>query len=315
MQSTLIYRIPGSKIVEKKGVFKNMDTPEVFQGFLISDFERNNFYGFYENEVGEEQGSVEKPIVISKSAYCDLAYEFIHYLQDCEIDKAILSRINEVDFNSNSAVQLFQNLVKKYPNAFCYLIESPQIGTWIGATPETLIEIVNGKGKTMALAGTKSSSDDSKWGEKEVHEQQLVTDFIHETLLNYCDELTVSDRQELIAGPVKHLVHHFDFSISKEKEWELLINLHPTPAVSGFPRDKALKCISNFEPHDRRFYAGIIGLRTAERVELFVNLRSAQIIDNKLYLFVGGGLTQASIPDDEWEETENKAKTILNVIK
>lgn len=315
MQSTLIYRIPGSKIIEKKGVFKRIDIPEVFQGFLISDFERNNFYGFFENEVGEEQGSVEKPIVISKSAYCDLAYEFIHYLQDCEIDKAILSRIKEVDFNSNSAVQLFQNLEKKYPNAFCYLIESPQIGTWIGATPETLIEIDNGKGKTMALAGTKPSPDDSKWGEKEVHEQQLVTDFIHAKLLNYCNELTVSDRQELTAGPVKHLVHYFDFSISKEKEWELIIDLHPTPAVSGFPRDKALKCISNFEPHDRSFYAGIIGLRTLESVELFVNLRSAQIINNKLFLFVGGGLTQASIPDNEWEETENKAKTILNVIK
>lgn len=315
LQSTLIYRIPGFEIVEKKGIFKRIDIPKDFNGFIISDFERNIFYGFFENEVGEEQVVFEKPIVISQSAYYDLANEFIHYLQDCAIDKAILSRIKEVDFNSNSAIQLFHDLEKKYPNAFCYLIDSPLVGVWIGATPETLIEIENGKGKTMALAGTKSSSDNTKWEEKEVHEQQLVTDFINDTLRSYCDVVVVSDRQEIKAGPVKHLVHQFDFSISKEKEWDLLINLHPTPAVSGFPREKALKCISNFEPHERSLYAGIIGIKTKEKTKLFVNLRSAQLIGNRLFLFVGGGITQASIAENEWEETENKAKTILNLIK
>lgn len=311
MQTTLIYRFPNDSIVEKKGIFKQLNHPESFEGFIISDFEGNNFYGFYENESGEELSVKEIPIVISKSAYCDLAHEFIHYLQDAGIGKAVLSRVKQIDFKEQDRLSLLYKLADKYPNTFCYSFDSPSLGKWIGATPETLIKIEEGRGQTMSLAGTKPVDNTSRWGEKEMHEQQLVTDFIHEELLAVCENVIVSERKELSAGPVKHLVHHFNFDVTEEKQWDLIQHLHPTPAVSGFPRNKALKCIADFEPHNRHFYAGMIGWKTNSHTYLFVNLRSAQIMTNKLYMYVGGGLTQQSIPEDEWEETENKAKTLL----
>jgi isochorismate synthase len=311
VQTLLIYRFPNNSIIEKKGIFKQLDNPELFEGFIISDFEGNNFYGFYENESGEELSVKEGPIVISQSAYFDLAHEFIHYLQNFNIGKAVLSRVKQVDFQEQDRLNLFYKLIDKYPNAFCYSFDSPSLGKWIGATPETLIKIEEGIGQTMSLAGTKPVSDTSKWGEKEIYEQQLVTDFIKEELTAVCDSVSVSERDELIAGPVKHLIHRFSFYVSQKEQWNLIQRLHPTPAVSGFPRTKALKCIENFEPHNRAFYAGIIGWKTNFQTNLFVNLRSAQIMDNKLYLYVGGGLTQQSVPESEWEETENKAKTLF----
>lgn len=291
-----------------------MDDPGLFEGFIVSDFEGQHLYGFYEGESGEENVEMEPPVVISKSAYCDIAHEFIHYLQDHVIDKAILSRVKQVDFGANQSTVFFSKLVEKYPNAFCYFFDSPSLGTWIGATPETLIEIKEGKGKTMSLAGTKPVGDTTGWGEKELYEQQLVTDFIRGQLLEVCQQVQESDRGELIAGPVKHLVHHFTFEIASSGQWELIRKLHPTPAVSGYPRSKALECIAGFEAHDRKFYAGMIGLMGMTTTNLFVNLRSAQLLNNQLYLYVGGGLTQQSSPESEWNETENKAKTLLDLI-
>lgn len=310
MQTTLTYRFPQNSIVRQQGVFKKIEEPELFEGFIISDFEGKNFYGFFENETGEIVSEIEKPIVISQSAYCDLATEFIHYLQDLDIGKAVLSRVKQADLKTNQE-ELFLSFTERYPNAFCFSFQSPSLGNWIGATPETLVKIEDQKGFTMSLAGTKAANDTTPWGEKEIHEQQLVTDFIQNELSAVCESVNLSDRDELIAGPVKHLVHRFEFEINSEKQWELIQNLHPTPAVSGFPRQKALKCIYNFEPHKRLFYAGIIGIKSPTKTHLFVTLRTAQIIENQIFVYVGGGLTQQSSPESEWDETERKSFTIL----
>lgn len=314
LQTELLYRFPNGEIQHKRGVFRLVDQPSIFEGFIVSNFEGTACYGFFENEIGEEEAILEKPIVISESAYIDLAFEFIHYLQDNSIGKAILSRIKVVDFKDGDNKLLFHQLLEAYPNTFCYTFKSPLLGTWIGATPEILVDISSGNGKTMSLAGTKPTTDQSDWGQKELQEQQMVTDFISKQLENSTSEKLVSERQELVAGPVKHLVHYFDFKIEPDQQWNLIQKLHPTPAVSGFPRDKALTCISNFEPHERELYAGIIGFKSTERTQLYVNLRSARIDATKIYLFVGGGLTQKSVPQDEWLETENKSKTIAKFL-
>ena len=76
-----------------------------------------------------------------------------------------------------------------------------------------------------------------------------------------------------------------------------------------------MQLIKTIERHQRRLYAGIIGLIQETEINLFVNLRSCQIIDGNAYLYVGGGFTIDSIPELEWDETENKALTIINVLQ
>lgn len=314
MQTILTYRFPGEPVIEKTGIFRKLDNPGLFEGFIVSDFEGVNFYGFSEGESGEAKSAIEPPVVIGKSAYCDMAREFIYHLQVHNIGKAVLSRVKYAEFDEGQRLELFRKLTEKFPRAFCYSFDSPLLGKWIGATPETLIRIEAGRGETMSLAGTKPVSDTTSWGEKEAHEQQLVTDFLYRELSSTCRDVQISEREELIAGPVKHLVNHFRFTIDMNDQWPLIQAIHPTPAVSGFPRPAALECIARFEPHNRRFYAGIIGKISSSETNLFVNLRSAQILNNGLYVYAGGGLTQQSDPESEWEETENKSKTILDLV-
>lgn len=310
MQTTLTYRLPDKEIVTLQGSFCAIEDIDTFTGFIVSNFEGSQFFGFNVDTNTEEQQAIQEPIVIQENGYLDLAHEFIHYLQDHTIGKAILSRVKKVAFTADAST-LFTQLCEKYPKAFCYYFDSPMLGKWLGATPETLIQYQHSSGSTMSLAGTKPSSDTSNWGEKEKGEQAMVTQFIAEQLQLHSTEVNCSPLEELVAGPVKHLVNYFSFVTSPEKQWQQAATLHPTPAVSGFPRKEALRCIENFEPHDRRFYAGIIGLKEQQNTQLFVNLRCGEIIADNLFVYVGGGLTQQSIPQDEWTETENKAKTLL----
>ena len=95
-----------------------------------------------------------------------------------------------------------------------------------------------------------------------------------------------------------------------------LVNLlHPTSAVCGMPLDKAYKFINENEVNGRELFTGIFGpINLDDKSHLFVNLRSATVIADKIYSFAGAGITIDSDSDKEWEETELKCETILSLI-
>jgi len=68
------------------------------------------------------------------------------------------------------------------------------------------------------------------------------------------------------------------------------------------------------EKQDRKYYTGYIGLYSSQEFQLFVNLRCMMIDEKDYHLFVGGGITVDSIAENEWIETENKAKVLEMVL-
>jgi isochorismate synthase len=165
------------------------------------------------------------------------------------------------------------------------------------------------------LASTKNADDQSPWNEKEKKEQEFVSVFINDNLQSLgIDSIKQTEVYESYAGPVKHLRSDFHFSSSKSIE-AILNCLHPTPAVCGLPQKSALKLIDELEQHKREFYAGYIGEINEEQTAIYVNLRCCQITENQIHLFLGGGYTRESNPLLEWEETENKSRTILDIIQ
>jgi len=96
---------------------------------------------------------------------------------------------------------------------------------------------------------------------------------------------------------------------------ELLCKLHPTPSVGGLPIKKALDFIVQNEKHNRAYYAGFLGpINISKKSAIFVNLRCLQLIENEFVLYSGAGITASSVAEKEWEETENKMLTLMNVI-
>ena len=90
--------------------------------------------------------------------------------------------------------------------------------------------------------------------------------------------------------------------------------LHPTPAVGGMPRDAALEFIARHEGLDRGLYAGLVGWAGPDRAELAVALRSALVRGARARLFVGAGIVEGSSADEEFEETELKARAMLDAL-
>jgi isochorismate synthase len=79
---------------------------------------------------------------------------------------------------------------------------------------------------------------------------------------------------------------------------------------------KAMDDIRQTEKHSREYYTGFLGpTGIDDLMQLYVNLRCMKILDDRCVLYIGGGITQDSVPEDEWEETEIKADTLLSVLE
>ena len=253
----------------------------------------------------------------TQEEYLKEVSDLICLLENGELSKIVYSRVIGLEKSSGNDFNLFQSLVRDYPEAFVYCFFIPGKAVWMGATPELFLQVQPGVLKTIALAGTRKISDES-WSDKEYKEHEYVSRFIRGVL----DCCSLNDRAEseiksVNAGECVHL--RTDFSVHADlsgSEVERLVGLlHPTPAVCGYPQKEALEEILGRERHERQFYSGFLGpVSAANRMELFVNLRCMKIGKEHIELFVGGGITKDSDPQGEWDETVLKARTVMRII-
>jgi isochorismate synthase len=125
----------------------------------------------------------------------------------------------------------------------------------------------------------------------------------------------IRDQKPLVvrAGNLLHLKSNF-FIEQLNNPLELAFKLHPTPAVCGLPLTESEEIIRIHEGYERNYYTGFLGILNDTDFALYVNLRCAEILSDKIRIYVGGGITALSNAEDEWMETENKSKTLLNII-
>ena len=220
----------------------------------------------------------------------------------------------------------FDRLCKAYPNAFVSVVSIPEVGTWIGATPEVLIRVDREIFQTVSLAGTQKYNPEQllsevAWTQKEIEEQAMVSRYI----INCFKKIRLREFEEtgpktIVAGNLIHLKTAFQVDMKATGTPELgniMLNLlHPTSAVCGMPKSSATDFIKKNENDNRKFYSGYLGTVNGPReAHLFVNLRCMQLLENSAILYAGAGVTEDSIPEKEWLETELKMNTLLNIIK
>lgn len=248
--------------------------------------------------------------------------KFMELLEKDELEKIVLSRECKVTRSEDfSPCEAFLKGIEKYPDSYVYLCHTPISGTWMGCTPEILVKGNDEKLQTVALAGTlridTGESLPEKWNDKNRKEQRIVANYIKNSLSKLdIDDVTEEGPYVVKAGSLAHLKSDFYFSYPNALKIGKLINeLHPTPAVCGFPKRKAYKNILEKESYDRTYYSGFVGdMNFNNRINLHVNLRCMRIGLKSLHLFAGGGLLPKSILNEEWEETVSKLETIQKLI-
>ncbi|MCF8272652.1 MAG: chorismate-binding protein [Flavobacteriaceae bacterium] len=275
-----------------------------------------------------------------KEQHIQLVEKGINSIKNNVFQKVVLSRMEAVTFSEFNLINIFKNLLNKYPLAFVYCWYHPKIGLWLGATPETLMKIEGNQFSMMSLAGTQEYKETLNvlWEEKEQKEQQIVTDFITESLEPLVENLKVSEVETVKAGNLVHLKTIIKANLKLETFHlkHILPVLHPTPAVCGMPKSEAKMFILKNESYNREFYTGYLGelnfetkmnsksskrnienrayTITKKSTQLYVNLRCMQIKNNMALIYVGGGITEASNAEKEWEETVSKSKVIKNIL-
>ncbi|WP_295730835.1 chorismate-binding protein [uncultured Muribaculum sp.] len=201
-----------------------------------------------------------------------------------------------------------------FPDTFRFLFTTPDCGCWLGASPELLLRRDAGDSilTTMALAGTLRD-DSAGWDAKNIEEHDYVTRFIVDTLADFSIKAEVAPAGEVRFGSIRHLCHRITARYSGPIV-PLLNALSPTPALSGFPRDEALRLIGEVES-PRGLYGGYVGVNSPEGIRAFVNLRSVCFNPGGGYCaYAGGGITALSDASDEWLETEAKSAVLRRCI-
>lgn len=246
-----------------------------------------------------------------KKTYSQRIEKAKRFVIEQNLKKIVISRPKLIEFEYLNLRHSYLQLSRSYPNTFCYLMQYNQ-QTWMGATPELLgsFDSIHQNFECMSLAGTLELACD--WTQKELQEQKAVSESISETLHRFSDLIEISETKDHLSGNIKHLRTDFKAKIKAMDLEKLISELHPTPAVCGFPKEKCLPFILENEHYSRKFYTGYIRIATPQNKSYYVNLRCAEFYKNEAHLYVGGGITPYSNAEQEWEETELKSEAIAN---
>jgi isochorismate synthase len=262
-----------------------------------------------------------------KSSFIQLVELGIEAIESGVLEKIVPARTKSLVLPPQfDLAKTFQNLLAAYPNSFINFFHIPQVGTWIGATPEVLIETKGDFFYTMSLAGTQTAKGENPmkaaaWTQKEIEEQALVSRYIVDCFKKIrLREYEEHGPKTVMAGNLLHL--RSDFKVNMKATGfptlgtVMLDLLHPTSAVCGMPRKEAHEFLQRNEGFDRSFYAGFIGpVNVESETSIYVNLRTANIREKEVILYAGAGVTEDSDPEKEWEETEMKCEIIGKFIQ
>ena len=337
----VVYRKPNEKVISgffqhSKELFLVEDYSKV--GFIFSPFNNQeksvlipeNQAEFYQEKLALGSVSLQKRNTFSvdessKEHHLQLVEKALKEIKKDRFQKVVVSRAEKQELPNFKLVESYKKLLQKYQNAFGYVWFHPNVGLWMGATPETLLDVSGARFKTMSLAGTQLSnaSKTVTWQSKELKEQELVTTFITTQIKEIAVNLKTDRKETVKAGNLLHLRTKISGKLlAKKMNLKGLINaLHPTPAVCGLPRLETKEFILKNENYIRTYYTGFLGelnlndkAPDAKKSALFVNLRCMEIKDNQAVIYVGGGITKESNALKEWEETVSKSTVMKAVL-
>jgi isochorismate synthase len=258
--------------------------------------------------------------------------EAVRRIERSELRKVVLARTVRVTAGRRlDAGQLLRRLAAVDPDAFAFAFPFPgrRPKILVGASPELLVERAGLEVRSSPLAGSaprsgdpdedRSSAERLLASEKDREEHAVVVEDVEERLGPFCSDLAHDPEPVLLAtANVWHLRTRFLGTLREPATdaLTLALALHPTAAVGGSPRDRALELIRELEPFPRGGYAGPIGWVDAAGDGVFaIALRCAELRRDTATLFAGAGIVAGSSPELELDETERKLRAFLDSLR
>jgi len=241
-----------------------------------------------------------------------------------ELRKVVLAR--EVTVTADRPVDprpALRRLCAAYPTCYVSYIDG-----FLCASPELLVSRQGDVVRAHPMAGTAPRLGDPAADARLAasllanpnyrHEHQLTIDMVHDTLLPWCSYLDAEPEPSVVAvANVQHLATLVEGRLSRPEPsvLDLVVALHPTPAVGGDPREVALQVQREIEELDRRRYAGPVGWVDADGNGAWaVGVRSAEFDGATVRVYAGNGIVAESDPATELAETQAKFAAVLGAL-
>ncbi len=242
--------------------------------------------------------------------------------------KIVLAREMRLTLNKQANItEMLRNLLDTQPNSYIFAFERGE-DCFIGATPERLVQVEGNKLLSTCLAGTaprgvtpeadKKIATELLEDPKNREEHDYVVQMIKQSIEHSCETIDVPD--EPVIYPLRNLQHLYTPVKARLKDgysvFDLIKELHPTPALGGVPRETALAFMREHELLDRGWYGSPIGwIDSNQHSEFVVALRSGLVQANEVSLFAGCGVMRDSDPEMEFEETKMKFLPMLQILE
>lgn len=243
-----------------------------------------------------------------------------------KLGKLVLAKQTSFEFSKLlNPIRLLQRLKEATPGCYRFGFQLSDNLAFVGVPPEQLYQRINRTIRSEAVGGTRprgatvdkdeALAQELLRSEKDLREYRYVADSLQETLGCLCQSAeSVDDLSLLKLATVQHLITHFKGKLAPDiSDADILAAIHPTPAVGGYPVDRAVRKIDELEPFDRGWYTGPVGWVGHDAAEFAVAIRSGLVTGDKLHLFAGAGIVKGSTAESEWMEIENKLNSFTKV--
>ncbi|MEO7996178.1 MAG: anthranilate synthase component I [Gemmatimonadaceae bacterium] len=250
------------------------------------------------------------------------------YILAGDVFQALIARRIELDFDFDSTT-LYRALRALNPSPYMYHLFLDGLEL-VGSSPELLVRVADKRVTVRPIAGTRprgrtpeedtALADELLADEKERAEHVMLVDLGRNDVGRLARYGTVEVTDLMVVEKYSHVFH-----IVSQVEGELRDEysaldafraVFPAGTMSGAPKVRAMEIIDELEPERRGAYAGAIGYIAAgdQRMDLAITIRTCVIADGVASVQAGGGIVYDSVPEKEWEETENKARALLTAI-
>ena len=255
--------------------------------------------------------------------WLDAVAQAVTHIEGGAVDKVVLARDHAVWSRHRLDPRwLAGRLARRFPDCFTFLVDA-----LIGATPELLLRRSGQQVTSVSLAGSAPRGEDEEAdaeagaallaSDKDQREHGFAARSVAAALQPVCATSTVSPQPFLLRlDNVQHLATEVHGTLAGPHGALALVDrLHPTAAVGGTPRDRALALIRRLEGMDRGRYAGPVGWVAADGDgEFGIALRCAELSGARARLFAGAGVVEGSLPEDELEETRVKLRAMQGAL-
>lgn len=273
----------------------------------------------------------EKPVVRSKrdifpNEWKDLVEKAVNSLDD-EFKKVVLARQKLITFESKAKRLYLIRRLKDEADTYTIYYEKGK-STFVSKTPEKLFSIKGDTLNTNAIAGSIQRVDDQEENkiqtdfllndEKNLFEHRVVRESIVNDIAPFSEGLNYKKNPHLMKNKyIYHLYTPIQAMLKADADvFNILKEIHPTPAVGGLPKVLAKDYIKEHEYGTRGLYAAPLGIIHENKdCEFAVGLRSMLITSRSATLFAGCGIVKGSDPEAEFLETEVKFTPMLNVLE